>query len=163
MHCCSLLLLAIHCILFTCCSLLGSHSVCLALSVYSSLWSMSAAAELNCGISKGINVGCWPKLFPDLSQIWRAFTDARCEQDASWKAFIVCFQIISKQPCRHRGGVAHFKGWQRSLGTWSIQAQSSFSCTQTKTALCLWQTYIHHIIIKPTEHRIDGQTVCVLR
>lgn len=141
-------------------TVLYSHIV-LCLDNGASAWHglsvvIHAAAELNCGISKGISVGRQCEPFPALSQTWRIFTDARCEQGAAWKHFIVCFQIISKQRCRHKGA-ACFKGWQRSLCTWSIQAQSSLSSAQTKTALCLSHACT---IIKPTEQRLDRQPVC---
>ena len=138
------------------CSLFGQQSICLARSVCCCLRSFIATAELNCGIWKGISVGRWCEPFPALSQIWRVFTDARCEQGAAWKHFIVGFQIISKQWCRHKGS-ACFKGRQRSLCTWNTQAQSSLSSAQTKTTLCLSQACT---IIKPTERRLDRQPVC---
>lgn len=98
------------------------------------------AAEPNC-----INVGCSHEAFLDPSQIWRVFTDASHELCAAWKRCIVCFQIISKQQNGHKGP-ACFKGWQRSLCTWSNQAQNSLSRAQTETALSLSLSYmqLHH-------------------
>lgn len=58
-----------HCTLFTYCSLFGQQSICLALSFCCCLWSFIAAAELSCGISKGMSVGRWCEPFPDPSQI----------------------------------------------------------------------------------------------
>lgn len=89
--------------------------------------------------------------FPDPSQIRRVFTDVWRELAATWKRFIVCFQMISKQQCRHKG-VTCFKRWQRC--TWSIQAQRSFSSAQRQPCL----SYAH-IIIKPTEQRLNRQLV----
>lgn len=92
-----------------------------------------------------INVGCSHEAFLDPSQIWRVFTDASHELCAAWKRCIVCFQIISKQQNGHKGP-ACFKGWQRSLCTWSNQAQNSLSRAQTETALSLSLSYmqLHH-------------------
>lgn len=111
------------------------------------------AAEPNC-----INVGCSHEAFLDPSQIWRVFTDASHELCAAWKRCIVCFQIISKQQNEHKGP-ACFKGWQRSLCTWSNQAQNSLSRAQTETALSLSLSHTCSFIIKPPKQRLDRHPV----
>lgn len=111
------------------------------------------AAEPNC-----INVGCSHEAFLDPSQIWRVFTDASHELCAAWKRCIVCFQIISKQQNWHKGP-ACFKGWQRSLCTWSNQAQNSLSRAQTETALSLSLSHTCSFIIKPPKQRLDRHPV----
>lgn len=147
-----------HCTLFTYCSLFGQQSICLALSVCYCLWSFIAAAELNCGISKGISVGRWhapafSRPLSNMKSIYWCLAWAGCRL----KTFYCLFSDHSANSDSRHKGVACFKGWQRSLCTWSIQAQSSLSSAQTKTALCLSHA---HIIIKPTEQRLDRQPVC---
>lgn len=92
------------------------------------------------------------------SKIWRVFTDARREQGAAWKRFIVYFPIISKQRCGHKG-VACFKGWQKvpvhveHSGTKQLK-----QCTDKDSAVSL--TCIHHHQTHGAETR---QTACVRR
>jgi len=76
---------------FTYCSLFGQQRICLALFVCCSLWPFMAAAELNFGISKGINTSGWHEPFPDPSQTWRVFTDNRHELGSAWKTFYCLF------------------------------------------------------------------------
>lgn len=109
------------------------------------------SAELNCGISKGIIVG---RLFQTaLKYEEYLLMPGRREKNV----LLFIFRSSANSHADTRGSLV-FKGWQRSLCTWSTRAQSSLSSARTKTALCL--SHAHIIIIKPTEQRLDRQPVC---
>lgn len=124
------------------------------------LWSFIAAAELNCGISKGIGVGrCWREPFPDLSLKYEEYlTDARREQGARLKTFYCLFSNHQQTAMRTQGGCLFQRMTKVPVHVEHSGTKQLKQCTDKNGPVSL--TYTHHHQTHRAETR---QTACVPR